>query len=281
MRFRQKRESAGGIVWRIALFIWALTVVVPLVWIVLVSLKTNREFYQSAWAPPEKLMFSNYTYAWTSLGLDKAFLNTVIYVGCSMVLILTLTLMVSYSLTRVRFKGRKVISGIIMLSLFLPGINALVPTYILMKNLHLLNSIGGLTMLSSVGINAFYVMVLSSFLSSIPYEMEESAYLDGAGYFRTMVQIIAPMATPGLVTVGVFAFLNLYNNFLWPFIMLADPQKYTVAVKMYEVNKLMQYDSNWVTLCACVVLGMLPSVLFYTLLQKQVQSGVTVGALKG
>lgn len=281
MRFRRKKKCAGEIVWRIALFLWALTVVVPLVWIVLVSLKTNREFFQSAWALPEKLMFSNYTYAWKSLGLDKAFLNTIIYVGCSMVLILTLTLMVAYSLTRVRFKGRKLISGIIMLSLFLPGVNALVPTYILMKNLGLLNSIGGLTMLSGAGINAFYVMVLGSFLSSIPYEMEESAYLDGAGYFRTMVQIIAPMATPGLVTVGVFAFLNLYNNFLWPFIMLADPKKYTIAVKMYEVNKLMQYDSNWVTLCACVVLGMLPSVLFYTLLQKQVQSGVTVGALKG
>lgn len=281
MRFRQKKGCAGEIVWRIALFLWALTVVVPLVWIVLVSLKTNREFFQSAWALPEKLMFSNYTYAWKSLGLDKAFLNTIIYVGCSMVLILTLTLMVAYSLTRVRFKGRKLISGIIMLSLFLPGVNALVPTYILMKKLGLLNSIGGLTVLSGAGINAFYVMVLGSFLSSIPYEMEESAYLDGAGYFRTMVQIIAPMATPGLVTVGVFAFLNLYNNFLWPFIMLADPKKYTIAVKMYEVNKLMQYDSNWVTLCACVVLGMLPSVLFYTLMQKQVQSGVTVGALKG
>lgn len=278
---RKLRNHSGGIGWRLLLFFWALTVIIPLAWIVNVSLKTNQEFYQSVWALPEKPQWSNYVYAWESLGLDEAFLNTLIYVGCSMVITIVLTYLVAYSLSRIRFRGRKVILAAIMVSLFLPGVNALVPTYVLMKDLKLLNSLTGLIILSSVGINSFNVMVLSSFLETIPREMEESAYVDGAGYFRTMVQIIAPMAMPGIVTVAVFSFLNLYNSFLWPFVMLADPDKYTIAVKMYEVNKLMQYDSNWVALCACVVLGMLPSVIFYILLQKQVQKGATVGALKG
>lgn len=278
---KKKKIGAGNWLWRIGLFIWALTVLIPVLWIVNVSLKTNREFYQSVWALPEIPQFSNYIESWISMDLSQAFLNTVIYVGCSMVIRLIFTMMVSYSLTRVKFRGRKTLMWLIMLSLFLPGVNALVPTYVLMNKLHLLNSITGLTILSSVGINAFSVMVLNGFLASIPYEMEESAYMDGAGYFRTMVQIIMPMAKPGLVTVFVFSFLNLYNNFLWPFVMLGDPKKYTIAVKLYEINQLMMYKSNWVGLCSCIVIGMLPSVLFYVILQKQVKRGVTVGALKG
>lgn len=278
---RKKKVNAGNLVWRFALFLWALTVLIPVIWILNVSLKTNLEFYQSVWALPAVPQFINYITSWISMDLDLAFFNTVVYVGASMIIRLIFTMMVSYSLTRMKFRGRKLLMWLIMLSLFLPGVNALVPTYVLMNKMHLLNSITGLVILSSVGINAFSVMVLNGFLSSIPYEMEESAYMDGAGYFRTMMQIIMPMAKPGLVTVLVFSFLNLYNNFLWPFIMLGDPKKYTIAVKLYEINKLMQYKSNWVGLCSCIVIGMLPSVIFYMLLQKHVEKGVTVGALKG
>lgn len=271
----------GDRAWEILLFLWALTILVPLVWIVVVSLKTNQEFFQSVWALPRKPQFSNYVEAWTSLRLDKAFMNTIIYIGCSMIIRLVFTVTTTYSLTRLSFRGRKMLMALVMLSLYLPGVNALVPSYVLLRDMHLLNSLKGLIIFSSVGIDAFSVMVLSGFLASIPYEMEESAALDGAGYFRTLFQIILPMAKPGIVTVLVFSFLNLYNNFLWPYIFLQDPDKYTIAVKIYEVNKKMQYNSNWVVLCACIVLGVLPSLLFYVILQKQVKEGVNVGALKG
>lgn len=281
MKRAMDKWNLSECVWRLMLFAWALTVLVPLLWILIVSLKTNREFFQSAWALPEVPQFANYVKAWISLRLDKAFINTILYIGFSMAIKLVFTLTTAYSLTRVKFKGRKLLMGLVMLSLYLPGINAMVPSYVLLKKLHLLNSIYGLVVFSSFGIDTFCVMVLGGFLSTIPYEMEESAYMDGAGYFRTLFQVIMPMAKPGIVTVLIFSFLNLYNSFLWPYISLQDPDKYTIAVKIYEVNKKMQYNADWVTLCACIVIGVLPSLLFYILLQKQVREGVNVGALKG
>lgn len=278
---KKSRRSIQKYFWRLFLFLWALTVMVPILWILIVSLKTNQEFFQSAWGLPKVLQLSNYVKAWTSLKLDRAFLNTVIYVGASLVIRIIFAVTTAYALTRVKFKGRKLLMGLVMLSLYLPGINAMVPTYILMKDMHMLNSISGLIFYSSVGIDTFSVMVLGGFLATIPYEMEESAYMDGAGYFRTLFQIIVPMAKPGVVTVLIFSFLGLYNNFLYPYIMLQDPDKYTIAVKIYEINKKMQYNANWVVLCACIVLGLLPSLLFYVFLQKQVKEGVNVGALKG
>ena len=210
MRRPRKSAKASGLVWQIFLLLWALTILVPLLWILLVSLKTNQEFFESVWALPKKLQFSNYVEAWASLELDKAFGNTIIYVGFSMAIRIIFTIAASYTLTRISFRGRKLLMGLIMLSLFLPGVNAMVPAYILLKEMHLINSLYGLIVFSSVGIDAFSVMVLCSFLSSIPYEMEESAALDGAGYFRTLFQVIVPMAKPGIITVLVFSFLNLY-----------------------------------------------------------------------
>lgn len=281
MNNKKGRSRRKDGLWRIGLFLWAVTILIPLLWIVMVSLKTNREFYQSMWDLPKTPQFVNYVESWKTMGLGRAFWNTFLYVGCSLAIQLVFSVSTAYALSRVKFRGRKFLMGLVMLSIFLPGINAMVPAYVTLKNLHLLN-FPGLIMFSSCGINAFNVMVLSGFFSSIPYEMEESAFMDGAGYFRTLVQIIAPMATPGIVTILVFAFLGFYNSYLWPNLILgADPDKYTIAVKMFEVNTKMKYDSNWVGLCACIVIGMVPSLLFYVLLKKRVTSGLTIGALKG
>lgn len=278
---KRKRKSSGNILWRIALIIWSLTIIFPIGWIIIVSLKTNVEFYQSVWALPEIPQFINYVEAWQEMGLGKAFWNTFVYVGASMAITLTFAYYATYSLYRVKFRGRKLLRGLLMLSLFLPTINAMVPTFVMLSKLHL-RSFVGLIIFSSFGINAFNVMVLGGFLSSIPHEMEESAFIDGAGYFRTATQIIAPMAKPGIVTIAVFCFLGYYNSYLWPNLLLnGKPEMFTIAVKMFEVNSRMKYDSNWVGLCACIVIGLIPSLIFYIALQKYVTTGATVGALKG
>lgn len=277
-----KRNSFfNSIGWRIMLIFWSLIIILPLMWIIIVSLKTNREFYESCWSLPKVPQFSNYSKVWKESGLARAFLNTLIYVGSSLALCMTVTYCCTYTLTRVKFKGRKLLYRLVMFSLFLPGINAMIPVYITLKKLNMVNFVG-LILFSSCGIGAFNLMVLGGFLETIPHEMEESAYMDGAGYFRTMIQIIAPMAKPGLITIMVFAFLGYYNSYLWPNLLLAGQNdKYTIAVKMYEINKHLMYKSNWTGLCAVIVIGLVPSVVFYMVLQKYVVSGVTIGALKG
>lgn len=267
--------------WRLLLIVWSLLILLPLCWIIMVSLKTNREFYQSCWALPKVAQFSNYSNVWRENGIGRAFVYTIIYVGSCLAICMTVTYFCTYTLRRVKFKGRNFLYRLVMFSLFLPGINSMIPTYVTLRRFGMVN-FTGLILFSSCGIGAFNLMVLGGFLDTIPHEMEESAYMDGAGYFRTMVQIIAPMAKPGLITILVFAFLGFYNSYLWPNLLLAgQSEKYTIAVKMFEINKHLMYKSNWTGLCAVIVMGLVPSVTFYMLLQKYVVNGATIGALKG
>jgi len=276
-----ERRTFMDTLWRLILFIWAASIIFPVVWIAYQSLRTNVEFFQDIWALPTSLNWGNYMKAWTAYNIGQSMVNTVYYVGVSLVLGTFLTILNAYALTRMEFRGRTFIWGLIMLSLFLPGINALVPQYLLMKSLNLTNSLSGLVILDSFGENVFFLMLLGGFMSSLPKDLEESAYIDGASIYQTFWRIIIPLSTPGIVTVAIFKFLGLYNNFLGPFIYLSDPAKYTIGVNMYQANMKMQYTSDWVTMFAGVVIVMIPSVIFYMMFQRRIMEGATMGAMKG
>ncbi|CAM3404163.1 carbohydrate ABC transporter permease [Marinicrinis lubricantis] len=266
---------------RLLLLLWAITVIFPVIWLLYESLKTNPEFFQNIWALPEKWNWVNYKHAWESYDMGRTMLNTLYYVGVGLVLGTFLTTLNAYALTRFAFRGRKLIWGLIMLSLFLPGINALIPQYVLMRDLHMTNSLTGLIILDSLGESVFFLMLLGGFMQSLPGELEESARMDGASLFQVFWRIIVPLSTPGIVTVAIFKFLGLYNNFLHPFIYLSDPAKYTIGVNMYQANKMMQYTADWVTLFAGVTIAMIPSLIVYICFQRQIAEGSTLGAVKG
>lgn len=275
------KNSIVDILLRLVLFLWALAIIFPLVWILLLSLKTNREFFMGAWSLPETLRWVNYKNAWSKLGISSAMLNTIYYVGITLCISLFMTTINAYALTRLQWKGRKFIWAVIMISVFLPGINALVPQYVIMRSLSLTNSLNGLVILSSLSENVFYLMIMGGFMQSLPKDLEESAHIDGASLFKTFWNIIVPLAKPGIVTIGIFNFIGLYNSFLTPFIYLSDPKKYTIGVKMYHANELMKYKADWVTLCAGIVIAMIPSLIIYILFQRRIVEGATLGAVKG
>jgi len=277
---KEKRTWLDAL-WRVLLYLWALTILFPLGWVLYESLKTNPEFYQDIWALPKELNWHNYADAWTDYGFGKSLLNTLYYVGGTLVVSLFFTTINAYALTRMEFKGRKLIWGLIMLSLFLPGVNALVPQYVVMRELGLTNSIPGLILLSGLGESVFYLMLLGGFMRSLPKELEESAIMDGASLFQKFWRVVVPLSTPGIVTVAVFKFLGYYNNFMGPFIYLSDPDKYPIAVQMYSANKQMEFTADWVTLFAGVAISMVPSIFIYMLFQRLLMEGATMGAVKG
>ncbi|MFD0716632.1 carbohydrate ABC transporter permease [Paenibacillus sp. GCM10027626] len=276
-----KSRVVVDLFWRLLLLLWALSIILPIVWLLIQSLRTNADFFQSIWGLPQKLEWGNYERAWTSYNIGKSMLNTLYYVGAGLLFGTFLTVLNAYALTRIAFKGRKLLWSLIMLSLFLPGINALVPQYILMKSLHLTNSLTGLVVLDSLGENVFFLMLLGGFMSSLPKDLEESAFVDGATLFQVFWRIIVPLSTPGIVTVAIFKFLGLYNNFLGPFIYLSDPAKYTIGVNMYQANMRMNYSADWVTMFAGVMIVMVPSIIIYILFQRRIMEGATLGAMKG
>ncbi|PAV31227.1 ABC transporter permease [Virgibacillus profundi] len=277
----KEKRNFKDIIFRGILYLWGLTIIFPLGWVLFESLKTNPEFFANIWALPEKLQFGNYIKAWKEYNFGKALLNTLYYVGGSMILGLFFTTLNAYALTRIEFKGRQLIWGLIMMSLFLPGINALVPQYVVMRDLGLTNSLSGLVLLSSLGETVFYLMILGGFMKSIPKEVEESAFLDGASHWQVFWRIIIPLSTPGIVTVAIFKFIDFYNAFLSPFIYLSDPDKYTIGVQMYQANKLMEYSADWVTLFAGIIIAMIPSLAVFIFFQKWILKGATLGSVKG
>jgi N-acetylglucosamine transport system permease protein len=278
---RKPAWAPADILIRVILFLWAIAILGPLVWIGYSSLKTNVEFFQSTWSLPSELQFGNYAKAWDQLGIGRSLLNTAYFVGVTVILGTAITVINAYALTRISFPGRKFILMTVFLSLFLPGINAILPQYILMRSLHLTNSLNGLIILLGVGQNVFTLFLLAGFMQSIPRSLEESVLIDGGNVFHTFRHIGVPLALPGIITILILNFLGLYNAFLQPLIYLSDPKKYTIGVSMYQANQLMQYRSDWVTLLAGVVLAMVPPVAFYIIFQKQVARGATLGALKG
>jgi ABC-type glycerol-3-phosphate transport system permease component len=277
----KEKRTIIDVFWRLFLYFWGLTILFPLGWVIYESLKTNPEFFQDLWSLPKSAQWSNYVTAWTEYGFGRSLLNTLYYVGGTLVISLFFTTLNAYALTRMQFKGRNVIWGLIMLSLFLPGINALVPQYVIMRELHLTNSLTGLILLSALGESVFYLMLLGGFMKSLPKDLEESANMDGASIFQVFWRIIIPLSTPGIITVAIFKFLGYYNNFMGPFIYLSDPDKYTIAVQMYQANKMMEYTTDWVTLFAGVSIAMVPSVIVFIFFQKMIMQGATLGAVKG
>jgi ABC-type sugar transport system, permease component len=277
----ENRNKISDFLWRVLLFIWALTIILPIFWIFYESLKTNIEFFQDIWKLPSSLQWNNYLKAWLSLGIGSSMLNTIFVVGMSMVLSLVITTLNAYVFSRLEWRGKNIIWGIFMLSLFLPGINVLVPNYILMRALHLTNNLGGLIIFYSLTQSIVDLMILVSFMKSIPKEMEESAYIDGASILRVVKDVIVPLSLPGIVTIAIFKFIGYYNDFLNPFIFLSDPKKYTIGVSMYQANQLMQYSSDWVTLLAGVIITIIPCIIVYMFFQKRIVEGATLGAIKG
>lgn len=275
------KKIITDILGRILLLVWALTILFPVVWLLVQSLKTNQEFFQSVWMLPASPVFKNYVKAWNELGIGSSFLNTLYLVGSSLILGLIVSSLNAFIFTRLDWKGRKLFWALIMLSLFLPGINALVPQFVLMRNLHLTNSLTGMIILYSFGENAFDLMLLGSFMKSIPKELEESAHMDGASIFRVFRSIIIPLSVPGIVTIGIFKFIGVYNDFLSPFIYLGDPKKYTIGINMYHANMLTQYNADWTSLCAGVIITIIPTMIIYIFFQKRIVDGATIGAVKG
>lgn len=275
------RTGAASWLWRILLFIWALTILLPLFWIFYQSLKTNQEFFADIWAFPEHLQAINYHKAWTRLGIGQSAVNTLYYVGLSLLISLFVSTVNAYAFTRIQWKLRPMLWSIIMMSLFLPGINILVSQYTLMRALHLTDSLNGLVLLASLPVGAFELLLLGSFMRTLPTELDESAFIDGATLFQVFRKIIFPLSMPGIVTIGIFKFVGLYNDFLGPFILISDPAKYPISVNMYNANAMMEFKADWVTLLAGLVITIIPTIIVYVMFQRRIIEGATMGGVKG
>jgi len=262
------------------LVIWGLLVTMPLLWAVMSSLKTDKEIFTSPWGLPSALHFDNWTRAWSKSNIGDFFLNTVLVVGCSLIGTMLLGSMAAYVLARFEFPGKRVIYFMFVGGMSFPIILALVPLFFVMKNMSLLNTFQGLILVYIGYSLPFTVFFLTSFFKTLPTSVAEAALIDGASHTRTFFQVMLPMAKPGLISVGIFNFLGQWNQYMLPTVLNTDEDKRVLTQGLVQLAASQQYKGDWSALFAGLVLAMLPVLAAYIVFQRQVQSGLTAGALK-
>ena len=276
-----RKLEAKDVVLRVLLGLWALVIILPLIWVFYTSLKTNQEFFMGAWQLPKSMQWNNYYRAWAQLGIGQSFINTFILLAGAMVLNTLVVALGCYTLARFDFKGRDMIYWYIIGSYFITGLNTMVTGYILMRQLGLLNSLFGLIIYYGAGPIVFNTLILTAFMKGQPKELDEAAYIDGASYWQTFWHVGLPLARPALLTINVFNFMRYYNDFIHPLLFIRDPEKYPLSVAIYSMAQAMTYKADWVTLFAGFVIMMIPTIIVYSVFQSYITQNLNIGALKG
>ena len=273
-------DTAVGATSHVLTTIWTLIVVLPLLWVLLSSFKTTKEILASLFTLPAHWNFDNYILAWTGAGIGSFFLNTVIVVGCALVIVMLLGAMCAYVLARFKFFGARAIYYLMLAGLTFPIFLAIVPLFSILKNIGLLNTLPGLILTYVAFALPFTVFFLYSFFQGLPDEIYEAAQVDGAGEWRTFFQVMLPMARPGMASVAIFNFLGLWNQFLLPIALNSDQSKYVLTQGMASFASQAGYSIDFGQLYAAVIMTIVPVLIIYIFFQRQLQGSVSQGTNK-
>ena len=278
-RGRSRGNNEGGmtITHHLVLGLWALLVILPLLWTVFTSFKTSQEILTEPFGLPGEMQWNNYSRAWTEARIGEYFLNTIIVVGSALIIVMLLGAMCAYVLARFPFPGNRFIYFSMIAGLTFPVFLAVVPLFFVLNNMGLLDGRLGLVglILSYVAFALpFTVFFLHAFFSGLPEEISEAAAIDGAGDFRTFFQIMLPMAKPGLASVAIFNFLGLWNQFLLPLVLNRERSNHVLAQGLVNLQAQQGYRVDWGGMFASVVITVIPVLVVYVIFQRQLQGGV-------
>lgn len=268
---------------KLLIFIFILLIViisiVPFVWVFTSSFKGNAEIMSSISGFPSGLHFSNYISAFNLAPLIIFYKNSVIVAGISTALNLIVFSMAAYVIVRCKFRFKKTIIIAFSLALVIPGAALLQPLYNTLSATHLYDTLIGLIIVyAALGMpTTFYIMM--SYIKTIPYTLEEAAYIDGAGFFRTFIQIILPLTRPAFATAGVLQFLFCWNEFQFALTLTGDKMNRTLPIALYYFKS--SFASDYGAMFAATVLVTIPSIIIYIIMQKQIISGLVSGSVKG
>lgn len=272
----------------IVLILVALSIIVPVAWVFMSSIKENAEFYGNPWNLPKGFYFQNFIDAWEKANMGTYLFNSVVVTAMALGILLAVAVPCAYVLSRMDFKGRKFLRTLMKAGLFINLSYIVIPIFLILLDLNLtfktqwfLNNRLVLAIIYSATAIPFTVYLLSNFFSSISKTYEEAARIDGAGYFRTMIDIILPMAKPAVITVILFNFLLFWNEYILAQTIMVKPEMRTLPVGLISLQQASRGAAQYGRLYAGLVLVMLPTLILYIMVQKQLTEGMMVGGDKG
>jgi len=260
---------------------WSIVVIFPMVWVIVSAFKSDAEIFMSPWMPPAELMWDNFVRAWSKANIGLYLLNTMTVNLPAIFFTLLFSAMAAYVLSRFDFPGNRIVFYAFLGGMLFPIFLALVPLFFLLNSLHILNSHFGLILVYIAYSLPFTVFFLTGFFRTLPTELLEAATIDGANQLQLFFLIAIPLAQNGLVSMGIFNFLGMWNQYILPLVLLTSNEKYVLSQGLAFLQHQQRYQSDWSGLFAAVVIVMLPTLIVYVIFQNQIQRGLTVGALKG
>ena len=270
----------------------AILILVPVLWVMVASVKETVEHYGSPWALPTHIHWQNFVDAWNKANMGGYMLHSVLVTGLALVILLVVALPASYCLSRFKFFGKKFLNTCFMAGLFINVNYIVVPIYLMLSDGDkwlksflgsgfLLNNHIVVAIVYAATALPFTIYLLSSYFATLPHDFEEAAYIDGAGYSRTMMQVIFPMAKPSIITVILFNFLSFWNEYIIIKTLVTNRDQWTLPAGVLNLMQAQQSAAEYGPMYAGLVLVMLPVLILYICVQKNLTKGMTVGGLKG
>ncbi|WP_248930767.1 carbohydrate ABC transporter permease [Paenibacillus hamazuiensis] len=266
--------------------VWALfsvlfvTQVYPLVWLLLYSFKSDEEILDgSFFSLPNKMLWSNYSNAFVSGNYLMSLFNSILVTGATLIVVVALGSMASYAMTRFKWRYGGLFMAAFMIGIMIPHQSVLLPLLILFKNMGILNTYLALILPYIAFAIPMAVFILSGFLRSIPYEMEESAFMDGASVYRLFFSIILPIMKPPIMTVVILTFISVWNEYIKASILVSSSELKTLPFGVYSF--ISQFSTNYGSMGAFLVMSAAPVVIFYFFMAQRITRGMVAGAVKG
>jgi len=251
----------------------------PIFWMIMNSFKTAQDFAMNPFSIPIKWVLENYSEAWVTANIGSYFFNSLVVGFAAVMISIFVGALASYFLSRFDFKGRKLLYGFFIVGLLVPIHATLVPMFILMQKFGLLNTYWAL-IFPYVAFNLpITIFLLTSFMSSFSKEIEESAIMDGCGVFRIFWSIILPMSRPAIATAVILNFINNWNEFSFALVLINDKSLNTLPLGL--ANFAGQYTTNYTAQMAGLTMVLVPTIVFYLIMERQIVNGMTQGAVKG
>jgi len=285
----------------LALAFWAIIIIGPILWVFLSSFKSPEEIFSSPWTIPAELRWDNWVRAWNTARIGIYMRNSIIVVGISTIGTMLLGSMAAYVLARYRFVGNRFIYFLFVSGLAFPIFLALVPLFFVLNGRDftpftwlghligngdqgLLGTHTGLILTYIAWSLPFTIFFLSAFFKTLPTSVAEAALIDGAGHYKLFFRVMLPMAKPGLISVGIFNLIGQWAQYLLPLYLIPGGEdteaKWLLTQGIASISTSAGFKSDWEALFAAITIAILPMIIIYALMQRQIQAGLTAGAIK-
>ena len=275
----KKKRKVSTVIIYIFLSILAVVYLLPLLWVIYVSLKDDKTLFVSPWAMPEHLMIENYSFAWTAGKLGVATLNSAIVCGVTLILCLLVGSMAAFAIGRMRWKLSGAMMTYFLTGMMIPVHCILIPVFTRFSKLHLTNSLTGLILPYLTLSLPITIFIMTGFFQSLPNELFESACIDGCSIYRSFTHIALPLSRTGLFVTGLMTFVANWNELLLAMVFISDDNKKTLPVSLSKF--VGPYNTNYSQMFAAIVIAIIPTIVVYCMFSNQIVDGLTAGAVKG